>query len=57
MYTMVPEDYLKFWTDEERRSARGWTPATAKTTSGITRTRPGWLRRFGGTARSAPLHS
>ena len=56
MYTMAPEDYLKFWTDEERRSTRGWTPATAKTTSGITRTRPGWLRRSVVAARSVALH-
>jgi hypothetical protein len=57
MYTMVPEDYLKFWADENRRGARGWTPAPAKPASRVTRTRPGWLRRPGVAARSVPLHS
>ena len=57
MYTMVPEDYLKFWTDQERRCARGWTPAPAKTRGGAARTSSGRLRWFGVARHSAPLHS
>ncbi len=56
MYTMAPEDYYRLWADDGHRRARGWTPATAKTTGRGAHTGFGWLRWLRVAPRSAPLN-
>lgn len=55
MYTMAPEDYFKYWAEDEARRAGGRSPAPAETSRMTTRPRLGRVWRSAVARRSLPV--